>query len=35
MRLDRTLARDSFLHNRVITLTYDDGSALVTSFVVE
>ena len=30
-----SLARDSFLHNRVITLTHDDSSALVTSFVVE
>ena len=30
-----SLARDSFLHNRAITLTHDDGSALVTSFVVE
>ena len=30
-----SLARDSFLHNRAITLTHDDGAALVTSFVVE
>lgn len=30
-----SLARDSFLHNRAITLTHDDGSALVTAFVVE
>ena len=30
-----SLARDSFLHNRTVTLSHNDGSSLVTSFVVE
>ena len=30
-----SLARDSFLNNRTATLTHNDGSSLVTSFVVE
>ena len=30
-----SLARDSFLNNRTVTLTHNDGSSLVTSIVVE
>jgi hypothetical protein len=30
-----SLARDSFLNNRTVTLTHNDGSSLVTSVVVE
>lgn len=30
-----SLARDSFLHNRTVTLSYDSGSSLVTSFLIE
>lgn len=30
-----SMARDSFLNNRIVTLSFDTGSSFVTSFVIE
>jgi hypothetical protein len=30
-----SMARDAFLHNRTATFSFNDGSSLVTSFIVE